>query len=294
MNEAPTGNKRPAFDCAAIIGAGLIGGSIGMALRERGIASHVVAVARSEETLRLAVSRGAADRATLSLSEAAAEADLVILATPVSLIIEHVAAIAEMIADECLVTDVGSVKGPIVAAAEESLPCAGRFVGGHPLAGSERKGIAAARSDLLDGATWVLTPTRVTDEDALNRIEDLVARLGARSLLLSPQEHDVLVGRTSHLPHVVAAALMRVVAEAAKEYAEILDVIGPGLRDTTRIAASDPALWADIALANAAVVLAGMGEMNEALSRFKEALEAGNREELERLFAGAQRAREGL
>jgi prephenate dehydrogenase len=278
----------------AIVGAGLIGGSIGMALRERRLAGEVIAVARSEETIRLALARGAADRATRDIAGAAAGADLVVLAAPVSLIAEHLQVVAAVVDAECVITDVGSVKQPIAAAAEKALPHPGRFVGGHPLAGSERKGIAAARPDLLQGATWVLTPTARTDAAALERVQDLVARLGARSLLLSPQEHDHLVARTSHLPHLVAAALIHVVAARIKERADTLDVIGQGFRDTTRIAAGDAALWADIALANADALLDSLGEMNAALECLAAALKARSREDVERFLGDAQRAKEGM
>jgi len=291
---ARSGEKTTLFQRAAIIGTGLIGGSLGMALRRRELAWHVVAVARTEESLRLALARGVADSATRSLAEAVNGADLVVLAAPVSLIIQHLELIAETVSDSCLVTDVGSVKAPIVAVAEKALRHPGQFVGGHPLAGSERRGIAAARPDLLEGAAWVLTPTAVTDEAALDRAQDLIARLGARSLLLSPQEHDELVARTSHLPHLAAAALVNVVAARIKERAETLDIIGQGFRDTTRIAAGDAALWADIALANADALLAAVEELSEGIGRFSAAIKAGSRDELERLLADAQRAREKL
>jgi prephenate dehydrogenase len=282
------------FDRAAVVGVGLIGGSVGMALRARELAGEVVAVARRDETLELALARGAADRATRDISEAVAGADLVVLAAPVSLIIEHLGLVAGVVDAECIITDVGSVKQPIVAAAERVLRRPGRFVGGHPLAGSERKGIAAARPDLLESAAWALTPTGVTDEETLDRVEDLVARLGARSLLLSPLEHDQLVARTSHLPHVVAAALVNVVAQRTRERADTLDVIGQGFRDTTRVAGGDASLWADIALANADALLESLAEMNASLEGFAAALRSGSREELEQLLADAQRAREGM
>ncbi len=282
------------FDRVVIVGAGLIGGSIGMALRERRLAGEVIAVARSEETLRLALARGAADRAARDITGAVAGADLVVLSAPVSLIAQHLEVAAGAVHAECIITDVGSVKQPVVAAAERALPHPGRFVGGHPLAGSERKGIAAARPDLMQGATWVLTPTARTDEAVLERVQDLVARLGARSLLLSPHEHDQLVARTSHLPHVVAAALIHVVAARIKERADTLDVIGQGFRDTTRIAAGDAALWADIALANADALLDSLGEVNATLERFVAALETRSREDVERFLGDAQRAKEGM
>jgi prephenate dehydrogenase len=282
------------FNKAAIIGAGLIGGSIGMGLRQRRLADHVAAVARSEETLRLALDLGAADSVTRSPLEAARGADLVVLATPVSLIIRHLGMIGEDISVTCLVTDVGSVKAPIVAAAEKTLPHPGRFVGGHPLAGSESRGIGSARADLFEGGTWVLTPGAGTEAGALNQAQELTAALGAKPLLLAPQDHDELVARTSHLPHVVAAALMTVIGARAAERAAILDVIGQGFRDTTRIAAGDAALWTDIALANADALLAALDEMKAALRPFAAALAARDREELERLLLDAQRARETL
>jgi len=284
----------PVFHKAAVVGAGLIGGSIGMALRRLQLAGHVAAVARSDETLRLAIARGAADTATSALSEAVAGADLVVLAAPVSLIIEHLGLLADAAEPDALVTDVGSVKAPIVAAAEKMLPHPQRFVGGHPLAGSERKGISAARPDLLEGATWVLTPTAGTAEATLVKIQDLVLRLGARPLLLSPEEHDELVARTSHLPHIVAAALVNVVAACAKERAETIEVVGQGFRDTTRVAAGDASLWADIALANADDLLAALSEMKAGLDELAAALSARDRQQLERLLGRAQSAREKL
>jgi len=290
----PRGAQSCVFDRVAIIGAGLIGGSIGLALRRRRLARFVVAVARSDETLRLAVERGAADAATRALSEAVAGADLVVLAAPVSLIIEHLGAIAEAVSEHCLVTDVGSVKASIVATAEQALPHPSRFVGGHPIAGSEARGIAAARPDLFEGATWILTPTAITGEQALDRAQDLVARLGARSLLLAPAEHDRLLARTSHLPHLAAAALVDVVAALARSHPEALEVIGQGFRDATRIAAGDAALWADIALANADALLAAADEMNASMTRLAQALRSRNRPELERLLADAQQARRAL
>ena len=282
------------FNRAAIIGAGLIGGSIGMGLRQRRLARQVAAVARSEETLRLALDLGAADTASRSLAEAVSDADLVVLAAPVSLIVQHLGIIGETIDATCLVTDVGSVKAPIVAAAEKTLPHPGRFIGGHPLAGSERRGIASARPDLFEGATWVFTPGIAAEAEAVSRAQQLAVALGAKPLLLSPQEHDDLAARTSHLPHIVAAALMTVIALRANEGAAILDVIGQGFRDATRIAAGDAALWTDIALANAGALLAALGEMNAVLTRFAAALAARDREELERLLLDAQRARETL
>jgi len=293
-NSAPAAEGAFLFDRVAVVGAGLIGGSVGMALRARRLAREVVAAARSEETIELALARGAADRATRDVTEAVAGADLVVLAAPISLIIEHLGIAAGVVDADCIITDVGSVKGPIVAAAEQALPHPERFVGGHPLAGSERRGIAAARPNLLQGATWVITPTAVTDAEVLERIEDLVARLGARSLLLSPQEHDELVARTSHLPHVAAAALVNVVAECTRQRADTMDVVGRGFRDTTRIAGGDASLWADIALANADALLASLFEMNASLGRFADALRRRDRETLERLLADAQRAKEAL
>lgn len=262
-----------------------------MALRRRRLAARVIAVARSDETLRLAVERGAADAATRALSQAVAGADLIVLAAPVSLIIEHCGAVAETLSEDCLVTDVGSVKGAIVAAAEKALPRPGRFVGGHPIAGSEARGIAAARADLFEGATWILTPTALTAEPALDRVQGLVARLGAQPLLLAPDEHDQLLARTSHLPHLAAAALVNVVAALARGNGQALEVIGPGFRDATRIAAGDAALWADIALANADALLAAVDEMNAGMTRLARALRSRDRAEVERLLADAQQAR---
>lgn len=283
-----------AFDRVAIIGTGLIGGSLGLALRARGLAREVVAVARSEESLRLAVERGAADQATGDIATAVTGADLVVLAAPVSQIIEHLQAIAGVIRPDCVITDVGSVKGPIVTAAEQALPHPARFVGGHPLAGSEQRGMAAARDNLFEGAPWLLTPTPVTDRKAVNDLERLATAVGAAPLVLSPREHDALLARTSHLPHLTAAALVNVVAQYAQRHRDTLQVIGTGFRDTTRIAAGDAHLWADIALANAEPLLACLQDMSLELDALAKALRDGNRELLQSLLARAQHTRESL
>ncbi|MEA3402678.1 MAG: prephenate dehydrogenase/arogenate dehydrogenase family protein [Armatimonadota bacterium] len=276
------------FSRTAVIGIGLIGGSFALAGREAGILREVVGVARSAETLREAVVCGAADATTRDPVEAVREAEMVFIATPVAAIPEIINAIGPAVAEGCLVTDAGSTKRRIMEAAR-GLPDGVDFVGGHPMAGSERAGIAAARADLFRGSAWLLTP-QPGGEAALTRMRDIVEALGARPVVVDAETHDRIVARTSHLPHLVAAALCGALGDAAEDHA----FVGGGLRDTTRIAAGPVEVWREILLTNADEVLAALDELLEEAERYREALRAGDEDALTALLAEARRRRERM
>jgi len=244
----------PEFGTVAIVGVGLIGGSIGLALRRGGSARRVLGVGRDESGLDEARRLGAIDRGTTDLARASAEADAVVVCTPVGRIAADAVAAAAAAPVGTLITDAGSTKRMIVEAVERDPAGRLAFVGGHPIAGSELKGVRHARADLFDGRTCVLTPTAITPADRLRRARNFWAATGASLLEMDPQRHDDALARTSHLPHAVAAALAAAVPEA------LLPLAAGAYRDGTRVAGADPALWAGILLANRAAVLESLDE----------------------------------
>jgi prephenate dehydrogenase len=275
-------------DTVAIIGVGLIGGSYGLALKERGLARRVVGVARRETTRQTAIEVGAADEATSDAREAVRDADLVILCTPVGSIAEMARHIAPALKRECVVTDAGSTKAGIVRDCEAIL--GEHFVGGHPMAGSHETGPQFARADLFESATYVLTPTPQTDPAALEMVRTLAGRLGSRTLILDAPTHDELVAFTSHLPHVISFVLANAVAAKQNENPLAAQLAASGFRDMTRLAASDPQLWTDICLANREAVLAAVAEFERHLRALKSALADGDTESF---TAALQAANEG-
>jgi prephenate dehydrogenase len=279
---------------AAIIGLGLIGGSLALALKARGLADSVVGVARREETLREAEARGVVDQAGRDIAAAIAEADLVVLATPVRTAIAQLAQIAPGLAAGCLVTDVASTKAELVAAAAKALPDSVHFIGGHPMAGSERSGLGAARADLFVGATWVLTPAERPDAVAWERAQGLVQALGAQALVLPAAEHDYLVAAISHLPHLLAVALMQFAQDQAGSDPRLLSLAAGGFRDATRMAAACPNMWQDIYLTNRQALLQRLGQLRGELERLELALRSGDGEQLHALFRRVQEARHRL
>lgn len=278
---------------AAIIGVGLIGGSLGLALRRRGLAGQVTGVSRRPESLQTALARGAIDEAAPDVPRAVANADLVVLATPVGLIVPLAEAARPALAPDALVIDAGSTKAHIVAALDPLVSSAGaRFVGCHPLAGSEKRSVAAADADLFEGAVTVLTPTARTDSQAADRAEALWRAVGSRTVRVAPGEHDALVARTSHLPHVVAFALALTVAGERASGRSLDDFLAGGFRDTTRIAASDPDLWRDILLDNRDEVLAALEAFEGRLGALRALMARGDGEALRALLSEAKEARD--
>lgn len=285
----------PLFTHAAVLGLGMIGGSVLAAGRARGLFGRATGADPDPAARAGALAAGLVEAVTASAAEAASGADLLVLATPVE-VMEAVAREAvPRLAPGALVTDVGSVKEPLVAALAPLAGAAGAgFVPGHPIAGTERAGIEAARSDLFAGRLAVLTPTASTDPAALERITRLWEALGSIVVRMDPAAHDAAFAALSHLPHLVAFALLAslaadpVLAEAAPRLS------GAGLKDTTRIGASSPSLWRGICLANRARLLAALDRFERTLADLRRALAAGDGAALERTFAAAKSLRERI
>jgi prephenate dehydrogenase len=276
----------------AIIGVGLLGGSVAKAVRAGGLAREVIGIGRDRARLQPAVREGVLDRATTDFREGLAGADLVLLAAPVlqnEALLERVWPLA---ADGAIVTDVGSTKTGIVRLADRLR--SGRalaFVGSHPMAGSERSGYAFARHDLFENACVIVTPTEAVDPRASKIVTGLWEALGARVAVLDPEVHDRVVAAISHLPHLVADALVDAVVRfepGATAFA------ASGFRDTTRIAASDPAMWQEIFVANREALLASVGAFRMALDALEARVRADDRAALEADLARIKRAREAV
>jgi prephenate dehydrogenase len=250
----------------AIVGVGLIGGSIGMALRARRLASEVVGVGRDPVRLDQASRLGAVDRGTTDLDQGVADADVVVVCTPVSQVADDVSRVAESAPAHVLVTDAGSAKRQIVEAVERHPPSAAVFVGAHPLTGSERQGVASARADLFEGGVCVLTPTPRTRLERTCRAVAFWTSLGCRVVELGPAEHDEILAYTSHLPHALAGAL------ASSVPVEWLPLAAGAYRDGTRVAAADTALWTAIFRDNRGPLLKALGTLRERLDAFEYSL----------------------
>jgi prephenate dehydrogenase len=275
------------FGTVAIVGVGLIGGSLGMALKRRGRGNKVVGIGRNPDRLELARRLEAIDSWSTDMAAALSEADTVVLCTPVGKIIEDLPTVLAACRADAVVTDAGSVKSPIVKAAGSDP----RFVGSHPMAGSERAGVEAARPTLYGEATWALTPVESTGSQAFNRIAALAHSVGASTLVLEPQAHDAAVAVTSHLPHIMAWALMRLANERACEDPHVRRMAAGSFADTTRVAASSPSLWQDICQANKDALLAAIEEFQAQLSEATEILKKGDGKRLEEFFARGEAAK---
>ena len=276
----------------AIVGVGLLGGSVAKAARAAALARTIVGVGRDRARLDAALADGGLDRATTDLVTGVRGADFVLLAAPVLAIEALLEGVWRAAPDGATLTDVGSTKSVIVRRAEEL--ATGRtlaFVGSHPMAGSEQSGYGAARADLFQGATVLVTPTDRTEPRALKTVAGFWEALGARVSALEPEAHDTAVAAISHLPHAVADALMDAVARFAPE---ALEFAARGFKDTTRIAASDPDMWADIFVANRAALAASLDAFRRALGELERAVAAGSREEIRAVLARVKAAREAL
>ncbi len=271
-------------DQLTIVGVGLIGGSVGLAAKAAGLAGRVVGVGRDEPTLARAQAAGAIDSYTTVAAEATQDADLVVVCTPVDRIAADVRACAAAAPPRCVLTDAGSTKEQLVA----ELAGEPRFVGSHPLAGSERCGAVNGRADLFAGRVVVVTPGATTDLEAVAVVERFWQALGATTVRMTPDAHDKALAMTSHLPHAVASAL------AAVTPPEWLPLSAGGFRDSTRVAAGDPALWAAIFRANRAAVGAAVGRFRGHLDEFARLLESDDGPGLERWLADGKRVRDAL
>lgn len=285
------------FKQVAIIGVGLIGGSLGMILRRRALADHVVGIGRRVENLKTAVTLGAIDRYVADPREGVRGADLVVLATPVDTYERHLQEWAHCLTPGAIVSDVGSVKGTLVERSEAAMPAGVHFVGAHPIAGKEKTGVAAGSDQLFKGARCILTPTKRTDATALERVRQLWEETGSVMLTMDPHVHDQILGAVSHLPHVAAFALMNALSELRDQALPSLDLAahsGGGLRDTTRIAASSPEMWRDIFLWNRDNVVSYIDRYTRALEELKYLIKAGDAAGIEKALERAKSEREKL
>ena len=282
----------PLFRQMTVVGIGLIGGSLALAAKQAGAVQTVVGVGRSEASRTVARARGLADRVAEDLASGVPGADLVVLAVPVREIVRLLPEVARLAEPGCVVTDVGSVKGPILAAGDAAFPD-GRFVASHPIAGKEQAGPAAARADLFHGANWILTPGPQTRPDAAEKVAALWAAVGARVRRMDAAWHDEVFATVSHLPHLVAYALMDGVL-ATERGGERLGFSAGGLRDFTRVAGSDPVMWRDIFLMNREPVLRALAGYQDALERLATAIRDGDGAALEARLLQARVAREEL
>jgi prephenate dehydrogenase len=265
---------------ATVIGVGLIGGSVGMALRAAGW--HVVGVDLDEHRIAAAIEAGAIDEGGVL-----GECDMAVVATPVNSVPRLVQAALD--AGAAVVTDVGSVKAPV--ATEVTDP---RFVPGHPMAGSEQDGLAGAFANMFSGAMWVLCPTEATDDAAFAEVREVVASLGAQVIVMPPDRHDTLVAVVSHVPHLTAATLMKLADGRAEEHRSLLRLAAGGFRDMTRIAAGHPAIWPDICAQNQGAITEVLDELISELSVLRTVVADGAGDDLLRHLEAARHARRNL
>jgi prephenate dehydrogenase len=271
----------------AIVGVGLIGGSVGLAVR-RGGDTRVVGFDRDAEALRYARERGVVDETCSELETAVAAVDMVLFCTPVDVVATQVLAAAPACRTGTVLTDAGSTKAAIVRSVEGRLPPRISFVGGHPLAGSEKQGPAHADSDLFRDRLVVLTPTPSSEELPVARVAEFWESLGARVRRMSPEAHDRALGLTSHLPHLIASALAGILPP------ELAGLTATGFGDTTRLADSSPELWSAILDANREAVLEALARLDGRLAEFRRGLLAGDRDALHSLLAAGCQARAAL
>ena len=285
-------------DCSlghvVIIGVGLIGGSLARALKAHDAVSQITGVARSQETLDLALQLGVIDNAESDPVQAMNEADMVVLASPVSTMAPILEAIADYIPAHCVVTDAGSVKGSVATAARQALgdkvDC---FVPGHPIAGTENAGVAASFAELFVDHRVILTPLAENSETDIQLVQAMWEVCGARVVRMSVEDHDAMLGAASHLPHLLAYSLVDFLSQQDR-HEEIFANTAGGFRDFTRIAGSSPVMWRDICLANRDELIPLLKSMEQQLAGYRELLEKSDGEQLEQAFRRAKTARDKL
>ena len=273
----------------AVVGVGLIGGSIGLASRERLEEAHVSAYDVRARALELALDRGAIDRGCASVADAVEGAEAVFVAAPVGSLPDVVGEVLTAAAEDCVVTDVGSTKRSVVAAHDDP-----RFVGGHPLAGAETSGVEHARGDLFEGAAWYLTPTERTSGMLYERLHRILFAFGAQPAAIEAETHDAILAAVSHLPHVLANVLVSQAAGALSAGDERLPATGPSFRDATRVAGASSAIWTDIYLSNRDALVSRLDETIARLTAVRGALEAGDAQAITEWNEGAAADRRRL
>ncbi|MBK6959661.1 MAG: prephenate dehydrogenase/arogenate dehydrogenase family protein [Nitrosomonas sp.] len=277
-----------------IIGVGLIGGSFALALRKVGLVKHIVGVGRSQQNMQCAVERSVIDEIATDIASALHHADLVFLAMPVGQTARIMAQIAPYLQANTIITDAGSTKQDVIAAARHHLPMQNRhhFVPGHPIAGAEQSGVQTAQADLYDNKHVILTPLPETSIDAVERISQLWQACGAQVSLMPADEHDQVLAVTSHLPHILAFTLMNHLNHSTNHPENLLRFAGSGFRDFTRIASSSPEMWRDICLTNREALLGQIDAYQNELKLLQEMLKKNEGKALEQAFSRARGVRE--
>jgi len=276
------------FKKITIIGLGLIGGSLALAIKEKKLAKEVAGVSRREKTIKKAVKNKIVDFATLDLEEGVKDSDIVIIAAPVLKIADIARRAASFLKKGAVITDAGSTKKYIVKNIEKAKLGGIDFVGSHPIAGSEKSGIGFADKDLFKGAYCVLTKTENTNPGALNKVRKFWIALGMKIVIVSPERHDRLLSKISHLPHACAVSLINSVGKNG------IALAAGGLKDTTRIASCDPELWKDIFLTNRENLARDIGMLKKELFRIEKALKSNDTQGLSRLLSKAKSIRDSL
>jgi len=286
----------------SIIGVGLIGGSFGLALKKKRLVGQVIGIGRHIHKLKEAKRLGAIDSYTTDFARGVKDSDIVMVAAPVGKIPLIVKRILPHLKEGCIITDVGSTKEKVVKKVHEILlKSSGKgrrpkvsFIGGHPMAGSEKQSVRNARADIFSGTTCVLTPMDRSSGKTVKVIAELWRRMGARILLLKPEEHDHLVAYTSHLPHVLASILANLMGRVCKEDPRASRAIAGSISDMTRIAASNPEMWIDICLSNNKAISESINVMIKHLEKFNKSIEKKRKREIQDLFHKGRLARRKL
>jgi prephenate dehydrogenase len=279
------------FHKVTILGVGLIGASFALAMKKHGLCSEIIGCGRREENLRRAQEKQMIDSFETDPLRACDGSDLVVLATPVGSFLDLVKKMRGSLKKGALVTDVGSVKGNLVHDIDAQMPPGVCFVGGHPIAGSDRSGIDTAAADLFRGALCIITPTEKTDKDALEAVIGIWTAFGSKIKHINPDEHDRIYAAVSHLPHLIAYELVNAVGDMESSY---LAFSGQGFKDATRIALSSPELWKDICLLNRENLIESIEILKSNLDRASRYLRASDSEALVEDFRRARTLREGI
>ncbi|MBM3605688.1 MAG: prephenate/arogenate dehydrogenase family protein [Alphaproteobacteria bacterium] len=283
------------YDRVALIGLGLIAGSMALAMRQEGLAGEVTGYARSQETRDTAREIGLCDRVCDSLAEAVADADLVVLAVPVGAMGEVMAEIAPHLAAGATVTDVGSVKQSVIDAVGPYIPQGVHFIPGHPLAGTEHSGPRAGFATLFRNRWWLLTPLPDADPQAVARLDRLITAMGAKTDRMEATHHDLVLAVTSHAPHLIAYTMVGVADHLRRVTdEEVIQYSAAGFRDFTRIAASDPTMWRDVFLHNKEATLDILGRFTEELFVLQRAIRMGDGQHLHDYFTRTRAIRRGI
>ena len=277
-----------------IAGVGLIGGSVGLALKRARFHGRIVGLGRRWSSLKNAVDVGAVDSATLDFAEALSDADLLLISTPVDIIPTIAKEAIKHARSGCIITDVGSTKGQLVAEVEKLMPEDIYFVGAHPMAGSHKTGVAAADASVFDGSVCIVTRTSSTNAEAVDVVSELWKTAGARVEIMSPQEHDFLIAAASHLPHAAACALAQVVAGVENHRGRAIDFTATGFADATRIASGSPEVWKGILLQNADMVSSMLDRLERELADMRKTLDSRDEEKLIAKLEQAKKIRDSI